>query len=101
MWGAILFFPPLCFSGEHLGRAATAADLFAAYVQERDTARQQADELLEVNMTLETEIRHCGSVPAAVHRGFLQSEPDFEEEMRELIGQCAGLLLPSFFENVI
>lgn len=65
-------------------------------MQERDTARQQAEELLEVNMTLETEMRHCGSVPATVHQSFLQPEPDFEEEMMELIGQCAGLSLTSF-----
>lgn len=68
-----------------------------ACVQERDTERQRADELLEVNVTLETDLRHCGSaVPAAAHQSFLQSEPDFEEELRELIGQCAGLSLPFF-----
>lgn len=56
------------------------------------------DELLEVNMTLETDLRHCGSVPVAVHQSFLQSEPDFEEE---LIGQCAGLSLPFFLDILI
>lgn len=59
------------------------------------------DELLEVNMTLETDLRHCGSVPAAVHHSFLQSEPDFEEELRELIGQCADLSLPFFLDILI
>lgn len=58
------------------------------------------DELLEVNMTLETDLRHCGSVPA-VHQSFLQSESDFEEELRELIGQCADLSLPFFLDILI
>lgn len=91
-----------CFTPEQRGprsNAETATDLFAACVQERDTERQRVDELLEVNMTLETDLRHCGSVPAAVHHSFLQSEPDFEEELRELIGQCADLSLPSLFRH--
>lgn len=81
--------------------AATATDLLAARVQERDTERQRADELLEVNMTLETELRHCGSVSASAHQSFLQSEPDFEEELRELIGQCDGRSLPFFLNMFI
>lgn len=81
--------------------AEMATDLFDACVQDRDTERQRVDELLEVNMTLETDLRHCGSVPAAVHHSFLQSEPDFEEELRELIGQCADLSLPFFLDILI
>lgn len=75
-----------------------ATDPFAACAQERDTERQRADELLEVNMTLETDLRHCGSVPSAEHQSFLQPEPDFEEELMELIGQCAGRSLPFFLD---
>ncbi|KAM7417535.1 hypothetical protein PAMA_017260 [Pampus argenteus] len=67
---------------------------------ERDTEKQRVDELLEMNMTLEADLRHCssssggggggGSVPAsitAVHHHFLQSELDSDEELSKLIDQ--------------
>ncbi|XP_054648498.1 coiled-coil domain containing 88A isoform X2 [Dunckerocampus dactyliophorus] len=61
---------------------------------ERDTERQRVDELLEMNMGLEADLRQCGvsgvSVPspaATPHRRFLQSEEDSDEELRELIEQ--------------
>ncbi|XP_061690765.1 coiled-coil domain containing 88A [Syngnathoides biaculeatus] len=56
---------------------------------ERDTERQRVDELLELNMSLEADLRQCGGpgpVPAA-HRRFFQSEEDSDEELRELIDQ--------------
>uniref|UniRef100_A0A8D3C0E6 Coiled-coil domain containing 88B n=1 Tax=Scophthalmus maximus TaxID=52904 RepID=A0A8D3C0E6_SCOMX len=60
---------------------------------ERDTERQRVDELLEMNMSLEVDLRHYssgggGSVPAsvaAVHQRFLQSELDSDEELSKLI----------------
>ncbi|XP_040903884.1 coiled-coil domain containing 88A isoform X2 [Toxotes jaculatrix] len=62
---------------------------------ERDTERQRVDELLEMNMSLEADLRHSssgggGSIPApvaAVHQSFLQSELDSDEELSELIDQ--------------
>ncbi|XP_035017740.1 coiled-coil domain containing 88A [Hippoglossus stenolepis] len=61
---------------------------------ERDTERQRVDELLEMNMSLEADLRHSssdggGSVPsvAAVHQRFHQSELDSDEELSELIDQ--------------
>ncbi|KAG8003976.1 Girdin, partial [Nibea albiflora] len=51
---------------------------------ERDTERQRVDELLEMNMSLEADLRH-DSVPAPVHQRFLQSELDLDEELSELI----------------
>uniref|UniRef100_A0A7N6AUY2 HOOK N-terminal domain-containing protein n=1 Tax=Anabas testudineus TaxID=64144 RepID=A0A7N6AUY2_ANATE len=60
---------------------------------ERDTERQRVDELLEMNMSLEADLRHSsssGSVPvpvAAGHHRFLQSELDSDEEPNELIDQ--------------
>ncbi|XP_033499925.2 coiled-coil domain containing 88A [Epinephelus lanceolatus] len=60
---------------------------------ERDTERQRVDELLEMNMSLEADLRHCssgGSVPAPVaadHLRFLQSELESDEEPSELIDQ--------------
>ncbi|XP_027138958.1 coiled-coil domain containing 88A [Larimichthys crocea] len=51
---------------------------------ERDTERQRVDELLEMNMSLEADLRH-GSIPAPVHQRFLQSELDSDEELSELI----------------
>ncbi|XP_022615860.1 girdin-like [Seriola dumerili] len=64
---------------------------------ERDTERQRVDELLEMNMSLEADLRHIsssggsgGSIPApvaAVHQSFLQSELDSDEELSELIDQ--------------
>ncbi|XP_054453623.1 LOW QUALITY PROTEIN: coiled-coil domain containing 88A [Anoplopoma fimbria] len=61
---------------------------------ERDTERQRVDELLEMNMSLEADLRHSssssGSVPArvaAAHRRFFQSELDSDEELSDLIDQ--------------
>ncbi|XP_026185622.1 coiled-coil domain containing 88A isoform X2 [Mastacembelus armatus] len=62
---------------------------------ERDTERQRVDELLEMNMSLEADLRHWssgGSVPAAVHQSgvhhrFLQSELDSDEELSKLIDE--------------
>ncbi|XP_030001608.1 coiled-coil domain containing 88A [Sphaeramia orbicularis] len=60
---------------------------------ERDTERQRVDELLEMNMSLEADLRHCSnsdssSAPVAVvHHRFLQSELDSDEELSELIDQ--------------
>lgn len=84
------------FSSKHLSSVAPPTDLWATCAQERDTERQRVEELLEVNVTLETDLRRCGAVPAAVHQSFLHSEPDFEEELMELIGQCAGLHISTF-----
>ncbi|XP_076015657.1 coiled-coil domain containing 88A isoform X2 [Genypterus blacodes] len=58
---------------------------------ERDTERQRVDELLEMNMGLEADLRHSGSSHsvqnpmAMVHRRFFQSELDSDEELSELI----------------
>ncbi|KAG7518913.1 hypothetical protein JOB18_047235 [Solea senegalensis] len=66
---------------------------------ERDTERQRVDELLELNMSLEADLRLCsssggggagGSVHgpvAAVHRIFFQSDLDSDEELSGLIDQ--------------
>ncbi|KAM9849461.1 coiled-coil domain containing 88A isoform 2-T2 [Aulostomus maculatus] len=60
---------------------------------ERDTERQRVDELLEMNMSLEADLRHCssgGSVLApvnAVQHRFLQSELESDEELSNLIDQ--------------
>ncbi|XP_061541528.1 coiled-coil domain containing 88A isoform X2 [Phycodurus eques] len=59
---------------------------------ERDTERQRVDELLELNMSQEADLRQCvgGGVPgpmAAAHRRFLQSEEDADEELSKLIDQ--------------
>ncbi|XP_051810868.1 coiled-coil domain containing 88A [Acanthochromis polyacanthus] len=60
---------------------------------ERDTERQRVDELLEMNMSLEADLRHSsstGNAPApvvAIHHRFLQSELDSDEELSELIDQ--------------
>ncbi|XP_068596611.1 coiled-coil domain containing 88A [Brachionichthys hirsutus] len=55
---------------------------------ERDTERQRVDELLEMNMTLEADLRSSDIIPVPVHQRLLQSELDSEEEeMRELIYQ--------------
>lgn len=62
-------------------------------MQERDTERQRVDELLELNMSLEADLRHCGSVPPAVRQHFLRSELDSDEELSELIGQCTCLAI--------
>uniref|UniRef100_UPI0037E75812 coiled-coil domain containing 88A n=1 Tax=Semicossyphus pulcher TaxID=241346 RepID=UPI0037E75812 len=54
---------------------------------ERDTERQRVDELLEMNMSLEADLRLGGggdSVPAPVHQRFFQSEVDSDEELSEL-----------------
>lgn len=55
-------------------------------VQERDTERQRVDELLEMNLNLEADLRHSESLPSAIHQPFLQSELDSDEELAELIG---------------
>ncbi|XP_077388443.1 coiled-coil domain containing 88A isoform X2 [Festucalex cinctus] len=61
---------------------------------ERDTERQRVDELLELNMSLEADLRQCGgggtragnpAPVSAAHRHFLQSEEDSDEELSELI----------------
>ncbi|XP_044061105.1 coiled-coil domain containing 88A isoform X2 [Siniperca chuatsi] len=57
---------------------------------ERDTERQRIDELLEMNMSLEADLRHGSSgnsIPALVHQRFLQSELDSDEELSKLIDQ--------------
>ncbi|XP_062249558.1 coiled-coil domain containing 88A [Platichthys flesus] len=62
---------------------------------ERETERQRVDELLEMNMSLEADLRHSssdggGSVPAlvaAVRQRFHESELDTDEELSELIDQ--------------
>lgn len=57
-----------------------------ACVQERDTERQRVDELLEMNMNLEADLRHIESVPNAINLRFLQSELESDEDLSELIG---------------
>ncbi|KAM6952162.1 coiled-coil domain containing 88A [Lycodopsis pacificus] len=59
---------------------------------ERDTERQRVDELLEMNMSLEADLRHSsssggGNFSAPVHRRFRQSELDSDEELSDLIDQ--------------
>ncbi|XP_067374002.1 coiled-coil domain containing 88A isoform X2 [Channa argus] len=65
---------------------------------ERDTERQRVDELLEMNMSLQADLKHSSSVPAPVtmgHHRFLQSDLDSDEEPSELIGQSTCLSAPS------
>ncbi|KAM4554724.1 coiled-coil domain containing 88A [Odontesthes bonariensis] len=61
---------------------------------ERDTERQRVDELLEMNMSLEADLRHIctsrRSFPAsavAIHQHFLQSELESDEEPSEITDQ--------------
>ncbi|KAM6924166.1 coiled-coil domain containing 88A [Xenentodon cancila] len=61
---------------------------------ERDTERQQVDQLLELNMSLEADLRHTstsrGSAPASVveiHQHFFQSHLDSDEELSDLLDQ--------------
>ncbi|KAK1904507.1 Protein Daple [Dissostichus eleginoides] len=57
---------------------------------ERDIERQRVDELLEMNMSLEANLRHSSSGasdPALLHQRFFQSELDSDEELSELIDQ--------------
>ncbi|KAK9518182.1 hypothetical protein VZT92_023495 [Zoarces viviparus] len=60
---------------------------------ERDTERQRVDELLEMNISLEADLRHSssggggGNFSAPVHQRFLQSELDSDEEPSNLIDQ--------------
>lgn len=89
------------FGAKYGSNVGPPTDLWDAFAQERDVEKQRADELMEVNVTLETDLRHCGSIPAAEHQSFLSPEPDFEEELRELIGQCAGLSLPFTLDILI
>ncbi|RVE67422.1 hypothetical protein OJAV_G00102790 [Oryzias javanicus] len=58
---------------------------------ERDTERQRVDELLEMNMSLEADLRHAitsrDDVPApaaVIHQRFLRAELDSDEELSEL-----------------
>uniref|UniRef100_A0A3B4UX84 Coiled-coil domain containing 88B n=1 Tax=Seriola dumerili TaxID=41447 RepID=A0A3B4UX84_SERDU len=72
---------------------------------ERDTERQRVDELLEMNMSLEADLRHIsssggsgGSIPApvaAVHQSFLQSELDSDEQkpLSVEVGEASTLRL--------
>ncbi|XP_013858587.1 coiled-coil domain containing 88A [Austrofundulus limnaeus] len=59
---------------------------------ERDTERQRVDELLEMNMSLEEDLRHRrtskGNVPPSIisiHERFLHSELDSDEDLSDLI----------------
>ncbi|KAM9376397.1 coiled-coil domain containing 88A [Pholidichthys leucotaenia] len=59
---------------------------------EQDTERQRVDELLEMNMSLEADLRRHssgrGGIPTtafAIHHRFLQSELESDEELSELI----------------
>ncbi|XP_037531730.1 coiled-coil domain containing 88A [Nematolebias whitei] len=61
---------------------------------ERDTERQRVDELLEMNLSLEADLRHRrtskGNIPTSIvsiHERFLQLELDSDEELAELIDQ--------------
>ncbi|XP_027865293.1 coiled-coil domain containing 88A [Xiphophorus couchianus] len=61
---------------------------------ERDTERQRVDELLEMNMSLEADLRQRSTSKGGVsptnvtiHQRFLQSELDSDEELCELIDQ--------------
>ncbi|MEQ2277460.1 hypothetical protein XENORESO_002997, partial [Xenotaenia resolanae] len=57
---------------------------------ERDTERQRVDELLEMNMSLEADLRQRRGVSPLnvnLHQHFLQSELDSDEEFCELIDQ--------------
>ncbi|TNN52730.1 Protein Daple [Liparis tanakae] len=55
--------------------------------EELDTEKQRVDELLEMNMSLEAELRRSSGGPAPLHGCFLQSELDSDEELRALIDQ--------------
>ncbi|XP_061756165.1 coiled-coil domain containing 88A isoform X2 [Nerophis ophidion] len=52
---------------------------------DRDTERQRVDELLEMNMSLEADLRQCDGGGALSRRRFLQSAEDSDEELREPI----------------
>ncbi|KAM4622116.1 coiled-coil domain containing 88A isoform 2-T2 [Polymixia lowei] len=55
---------------------------------DRDTERQRVDELLEMNMSLEADLRHSSSAPAPVnmvYHHFHQSEVESDEELSETI----------------
>ncbi|XP_054890433.1 coiled-coil domain containing 88A isoform X2 [Poeciliopsis prolifica] len=61
---------------------------------ERDTERQRVDELLEMNMSLEADLRQRSTskggvspLNVTIHQRFLQSELDSDEEICELIDQ--------------
>ncbi|XP_028314524.1 coiled-coil domain containing 88A isoform X2 [Gouania willdenowi] len=58
---------------------------------ERDTERQRVDELLEMNLNLETDLRqNCSRnnvPPTGFQNRFLQTEFDSEEELNQLIDQ--------------
>lgn len=80
--------------------------LTCLHLQERDTERQQVDELLEMNLSLEADLRHRrtskGSVPASIisiHERYLQSELDSDEELAELIGQRTHLFVAFYLRE--
>ncbi|KAM9795033.1 coiled-coil domain containing 88A [Neosynchiropus ocellatus] len=52
---------------------------------ERDTERQRVDELLEMNISLETDLRQSSSHTHSSGARFLQSEVESDEELRDLI----------------
>ena len=64
--------------------------------QERDTERQRVDELLEMNLNLQADLRHSDNVPPAMHRCFLNTELESDEELSELTGQstCISFKIP-------
>lgn len=71
---------------EFLFLPLTTACVGVCVAQERDTERQRVDELLEMNINLEADLRHSESFPSAIQQRFLQSELDSDEELAELIG---------------
>lgn len=74
---------------------------FCFDVKERDTERQRVDELLEMNMSLEADLRQRSAskrgvspTNVTIHQRFLQSELDSDEEFCELIGPSSRLSVP-------
>ncbi|KAK7922429.1 hypothetical protein WMY93_009331 [Mugilogobius chulae] len=57
---------------------------------ERDTERQRVDELLEMNISLEADLRQCSdsaaSIDTKIRQNFVQSEFDSDEDLWKLIG---------------
>lgn len=75
-------------------------------LQERDTERQRVDELLEMNLSLEADLRHRrtskAGLPASIvsiHERFLQSELDSDEELAEPIGQRTRLFVAFYLRE--
>ncbi|KAJ0002890.1 hypothetical protein NQD34_008039 [Periophthalmus magnuspinnatus] len=58
---------------------------------ERDTERQRVDELLEMNISLEADLRQCSDTVAStdtpIRQNLVQSEPDSDEGLWKLIDQ--------------